>query len=91
MESLITSMALSGDMSKTKVTTIDGKRVIGISGPLPAADATVTMYVALDGPPLVVRYTIKGTQGSANVELSDWGKHFKVEVPPNAVAARDIT
>ncbi|MGH2726296.1 MAG: hypothetical protein ACRDKS_04895 [Actinomycetota bacterium] len=90
MESLITSLALSGDMAKTKITKIAGTRVIGVTGGLPLGEGTATIYVALDGPPLVVRYAVKGKEGSATADLGDWGKHFNVKAPANATAAIDI-
>lgn len=90
MESLITLLALSGDMTKTKVTTIGGKRAIGITGGLPVGEGSATIYVALDGPPLVLRYAIKNHEGSGTVDLGSWGKKFTVETPANATPAVEI-
>jgi hypothetical protein len=89
MESLIETITLSGDMSKTDVTTIGDREVIGVNGEQ-GTGGTGTLYVATKGPALLIRLDGRVETQKGTVEFSRWGRHFKVEAPSGAVRAFDL-
>jgi hypothetical protein len=89
MPSLIENITLTGDLTKTAVTTIGGKRVIGIRGEHPQG-GTGTLYVAADGEPLPVRMDIADPNGSSgSLVFSEWGKNVSVKAPSDATPLSD--
>jgi len=89
MPSLIENITLTGDLTKTAVTTIGGKRVIGIRGEHPQG-GTGTVYVAADGEPLPVRMDMADPNGSSgSLMFSEWGKNVRVKAPSGATPLSD--
>lgn len=89
MPTLIENITLTGDLTKTAVTTIGGRRVIGVRGEHPQG-GTGTLYVAADGDPLPVRLDVAEQEGSSgNIAFSDWGKPVSVERPSGAIPLTD--
>jgi hypothetical protein len=90
MTSLIENITLTGELTKTAVTTIDGRRAIGIKGEHPQG-GTGTLYVAADGEPLPVRMEIADQNASSgSLVFSDWGKKVSVKAPSGATPMSDV-
>ena len=89
MPSLVENLTLTGDLTKTAVTTMNGRRVIGIRGEHPQG-GTGTLYVAADGDPLPVRMDIaEENASSGSIVFSDWGKKVSVKAPAGATPLSD--
>jgi hypothetical protein len=78
--------------------TLDGRRVIGLRGPMTAvqgqvAHGSATLYVSASGAHLPVRYVEHGTLGSGSrrsseefsITFSAWGEAVPLSAPPGAV------
>lgn len=89
MPTMIENITLTGDLTKTAVTTIEGRRVIGIRGEHPQG-GTGTLYVASEGEPLPVRLDIADQEGSnGSIVFSDWGKTVSLKAPSSATPMSD--
>lgn len=95
-------VAPSGHLTEGPQTTIDGQRVIAISGGVPAgftggAASRTTLYITAGSDPLPVRATIevagaKQTKLSLLATMSDWGEHVAVTAPSGqALSASQIS
>lgn len=81
----------SGHLTEGHVTTLDGERVIPISGGVPSgfsggAGSRATLYVTAGGDPLPVRASVDVQQAhkpavSLTGTLTDWGEHVAVSPP----------
>ena len=80
----------SGTVTQLPTTTLNGQRVIPLTG-APAKDddagphATATLYLAADGDPLPVRYEITSSAGHEVANYSGWGSQQLVIAPAVAI------
>jgi hypothetical protein len=92
-------VAPSGHLTEGPTRTLDGQRVIAISGGLPSsvaggAGSRATLYVTATSDPLPVRATIVASQAnhtklSLTATLSDWGEHVAVTPPKGSQELSD--
>ncbi len=84
VRSIVTELGLRGDLHSTGVTSLAGRRVVGVQGSSPQG-GTATLYIALDGPPLPVQLVIAGAQGGRGViALEEWGAAALQSPKPHA-------
>jgi hypothetical protein len=96
----LTEIAPAGHLTESGEQTIDGQRVIGIHGGVPAATAgggtgATTLYVTASSHPLPVRASTEvNVRGHPKVYLtatmSHWGEHVAVSAPTGQVAAAQL-
>jgi hypothetical protein len=96
LSSIAQQMEVSGVLSKTAPTTVDGQAVIGVLAPLPASDglpgAKLLLYVTDNAALRPVREELVGGGSTTNtVTFSRWGKRVRLTAPPNAIPASSIT
>jgi hypothetical protein len=87
----LAEVAPSGHLTEGRRTTIDGQRVIAITGGVPSAfaggaDGKATIYVTVSSDPLPVSAMIQVTQSNNSRltlagTMSDWGEHVRVTPP----------
>ncbi|MDE3132521.1 MAG: hypothetical protein KGL15_00480 [Acidobacteriota bacterium] len=96
----LTEVAPAGHLTEGAAQTLDGQRVIGISGKAPAATAgggsgTATLYITASRHPLPVRaVTEVSSHGHPKVYLtatmSHWGEHVAVSPPVGQLAVAQL-
>lgn len=96
LSSIAQQMEVSGVLSKTAPTTVDGQAVIGVLAPLPASDglpgAKLLLYVTDNAALRPVREELVGGGSTTNtVTFSRWGKRVRLTAPANAIPASSIT
>ena len=98
LPSVLGSFDVSGHLTLTAPTTVDGQSVVGIHGTSAAAGlaastatVTVTIYVTRSHAPLPVRADYSfSTGGHATLTLSDWGEHLVVMGPAYAIPVAEL-
>jgi hypothetical protein len=92
LPSAVSELKLTGSLTETRPTTVDGQSVIGIHGDVsvPGAGpgvAAVTVYVSRSPHPLPVAavYTFPN-RSHATLTFTDWGEHLALHPPANAIA-----
>ena len=89
MPSLIADVRLTGALTKTAVTTIEGRAVIGIKGKGRLGGADM-LHVATEGDPLPVEET-NTDKGEVDTSLfSRWGETVKVTAPAGAISGPGV-
>lgn len=96
LPSQLSAFALTGALSETAPTTINGRSLIGIKGNIPASGptpsaGTATVYLSRTREPLPVAATYSFSNGqSAEVEFSGWGDGLALTPPPNVINERGL-
>jgi hypothetical protein len=89
LRSVMAASAPSAPVRETR-SRLGDRRVLVLSGPLPAAAAlgtgTATLYAATGTPPLPIEVVERGSDGIEQVTFSGLGRPVSVTVPPDAVA-----
>ncbi|MFF8829888.1 hypothetical protein [Streptomyces sp. NPDC015131] len=79
--------AMDGDksertgMKKGGTTTVDGRKALALHKQQPGGEK-VTMYVAAEGDPYILRATSEGGKAPSEMVFSDYNKEVEVEAPP---------
>jgi hypothetical protein len=98
LSELITNVTPTAPLSLTKLTTIDGKSVVGVSGGLaPWANqysGTLVLYVSTAAPYLPVADVVRGTNATDKLtgtdHMSDYGEPVTVTAPANSIPISSI-
>jgi hypothetical protein len=95
LSSVAQEMEVSGALSKTAPTTVDGQSVICVHGLLPASDglpgAKLVLYVTDNAALRPVREELVGGGSTTNaVTFSRWGKRLSLTAPADAIPASSI-
>lgn len=83
----------SAPLTETAATTVDGQKVLGISGGLPAvahATGTCTLYVSAGAHPVPVAFTTTASGSPARVDFSRWGVTQTLTAPAGAIPASSV-
>ncbi len=90
LESAITSIAITGAVTKTPETTVLGQQVFGLTG---AANGggTETLYVRASGTPLPVQVRAVSKGDTQVVTFTKWGERVLVARPAGAIAISSVT
>jgi hypothetical protein len=83
-------MALTGAITPTGTSTVNGQSVDGLNGGVPLAwnapaGVTATLYVAAHGKPLPVLFKAGIPPSGYHVEFSRWGEPLRITAPASAV------
>jgi hypothetical protein len=80
----------SGKVTESGLRTVDGRRVVGLSGVVPPIGGAPrfkgTLYVRATGKPLPVRFVESNAKNSVSVTWSNWGHRYVLTMPTSAVA-----
>jgi hypothetical protein len=79
---LDTALAAHGPLTKGRVTSVNGQKVIGVKD----TSTGGTLYVATTGPPYPVQITMSG--GGGGITFAGWNQPVSVFAPANAI---DVT
>jgi hypothetical protein len=96
LSSVIASFDISGPLTETAPTEVDGRPAVGIEGKgavagLASGSASATVYVSRSPAPLPIRATYNiGKGGSATFALSGWNEHLAVKGPAYAIAVAEL-
>ncbi|MGZ4119352.1 MAG: hypothetical protein ACXVQS_01705 [Actinomycetota bacterium] len=85
LDSAMTEIAMSGTLAKTSETTIDGVRVVGLTGTANGGGAE-TLYVHATGDPLPVSERVSDQGNSVTTTFSAWGEPVNVATPKGSVS-----
>lgn len=89
--SVLSELGLTGDLQTTGVSTIRGRRVIGVRGMSTTDSGTkAVLYVALDGPPLPVEMVMTRGGQRTEIVLSGWGESVKTARPSPATPVAQV-
>ncbi len=89
LPSFIQDISFSGAILKLAPSTINGKAVIGLSGPLKIGGRG-TLYVSLEGSSVPVELVSTEQDGQHTVDFSRWGELVSVSAPAGAIGASTI-
>jgi hypothetical protein len=89
MPSFIDSLGFTGAILTFAPSTINGKRVIGLEGPL-SIGGRGTLYVSLEGEPLPVEQTSPDPRGQLTVDFDRWGQTIDIRAPDGSIGASTI-
>jgi hypothetical protein len=89
MPSFIDDLGFTGAIEKFAPSTINGKKVIGLEGPL-FIGGRGTLYVSLEGDPVPVEQTSPDPKGQLTVDFDRWGQTIDVRAPAGAIGASTI-
>jgi len=83
-------MALTGAITPTGTSTVNGQAVDGLNGGVPLAwnapaGVTATLYVAAHGKPLPVLFEAGVAPSGYHVEFSRWGEPLRITAPTSAL------
>jgi hypothetical protein len=74
------------DFHKGKTSTVNGQKVIAITGTDKSGGGKGVLYVATTGKPYVVKVTVKGgSSGSGSVSFSNYNKPVHASAPKNSL------
>ena len=91
--SVLTDTTPSGPLSVTAPTTMDGRKVVGIMGSLPAGatgTGSSTLYISTGSNPVPVAFTSSGTDTPNRVDFSKWGATQTIAAPPRPISASSV-
>lgn len=77
-------LQLSGKLSVTKATTVDGQRVVGVTES--ESGATIVIYVRDSSTPLPVEISFKASGENERVDFQSWGSPPKLAKPSPTVS-----
>lgn len=91
LPSALSELKLTGPLTETRPTTLDGQSVVGIKGHVStpgAGPVTATVYVSKSADPLPIgaTYDYSANGAHATLALTDWGAHLPLRAPRDAVA-----
>ena len=94
LPSMLSEMAPSGTLKTTKTTTVNHRRVVGITGKpnihLGLASGTETVYVSVSLPhvpvELVASDVVQGQRQTFVITYTNWGRDFRIAKPSPVIA-----
>jgi hypothetical protein len=89
MPTLVTNITLTGALSKTAVTTVNGTEVIGVKG-TDTEGGSATLYIATTGDPLPVQLVSINEGETDTAVFSKWGESVSVSKPSGAVSVSAV-
>jgi hypothetical protein len=89
MSSFIDNLGFTGAIVTFAPSTINGKQVIGLEGPL-FIGGRGTLYVSLEGDPVPVEQTSPDPEGQLTIDFDRWGQKIDVTAPAVAIGASTI-
>ncbi len=83
LPSLLAELPQSGPLGKTKLSTVEGQEVIGVTGTFSGAQET--LYISATGSPIPVEIRSSGKGVTQVVTFSKWGTPVTITAPTNAI------
>jgi hypothetical protein len=86
-------IAPSGPLTESAPTTVDGQRVVGVTGGLPTdldTTGTQTVYISTGPHPLPVAITMTGQDVPNQIDFANWGVTHSISPPPEAIPAATV-
>lgn len=93
LASVLADTTPTAPLTETAPTTVDGQKVIGITGGLPAAahaTGTCTLYVTAGAHPLPVAFTTAVAGSPSRIDFTRWGVAQTLTPPPGAIPASSV-